>query len=334
MIKVGQIGLNYGLNVQIPAFLNDSRFQLTSICSRNMKKNQEIAKKLGISHFTDSPEELFSMVDAVSLAVPPNDQARFLKHALKEGLHVFFEKPLGFTFDRKHNFLNHQALVADFEFMEIDVWKDLKQLIARNELGSVLHAEVIWNVETYAVSKKLNSWKTNSKLSGGALNNFAAHSLHYMEKFMGKISEVDVKALQHESHGEEVVYIYLKFFSGASASLCISTNTYKGSGHSLEFTCSEGTALLRNKENSTVSDFTLEVHKKSGETYHKESLWKKRPGEDDRILAVSSLVKKFGDWIENGEPQEPGISEATRVENLLNMCKLSIERNKIISIKV
>ena len=42
MIRLGQIGLNYGLKVQIPAFSNDSRFELIGVCSSNIDN----AKKL------------------------------------------------------------------------------------------------------------------------------------------------------------------------------------------------------------------------------------------------------------------------------------------------
>ena len=332
MIRLGQIGLNYGLKVQIPAFSQDPRFELVGVCSANIDNAKAIKSLLSLELATDDPEELFSLVDAVSIALPPKEQAIILPKAIERGLHVFFEKPLGYIPHENIKIKNSQALMVDFEFLEIDVWKNLKELIEKNEIGKILHAEILWNVETYAVSNNLNSWKTDPDLSGGVLNNFASHSLHYIEQFMGEITQIYVKAVPANSGGEKVAYIYLQFKSGASASLCLSTNTYKGSGHFLEFTGSRGTALLKNNSSSTLSNFSLEVFKKSGENYRKNSNIPDTKDQDSRIPVVGSLVRRFGDWIETGDADKPGLLEALRVEKLLRACRESINEMKEVKI--
>ena len=90
MIIVGQIGLNYGLNVHIPAFLSDERFKLIGVCSRNSSKADSARDQLGLQFSTTDPDELISKVDAISLAVPPKEQAIILPKAIDKGLHVFF----------------------------------------------------------------------------------------------------------------------------------------------------------------------------------------------------------------------------------------------------
>lgn len=332
MIRLGQIGLNYGLKVQIPAFSKDPRFKLVGTCSANIDNAERIKSLMNLEFATDDPEELISRVDAVSIALPPKEQAIILPKAIEKGLHVFFEKPLGFIPYENIKIKNSQALMVDFEFLEVDVWKSLKKLIEKDEIGRILHAEILWNVETYAVSNNLISWKTDPDLSGGVLNNFASHSLHYIEQFMGKITQIYVKAVPSNSSDEKAIYIFLQFRSDASACLCLSTNTYKGSGHLLEFTGSRGTALLKNNSNSTLDNFSLEVFKKSGENYRENSIISDSKEQDCRILAVASLVKRFGDWIETGNTNKPGLSEAVRVEKLLRACRKSIYERKEIKI--
>ncbi len=332
MIKIGQIGLNYGYKVHIPAFLDDSRFKLVGVCSNNLKKCNEIKDKLNLDHATNDPEELFSLVDAVSLAIPPKEQAIVLPKAIERGLHVFFEKPLGYLPKDHISIKEDQALMIDFEFMEVDVWKELQEIILKNKIGTVLHAEVTWNIETYAILNDIKSWKTNSNLSGGVLNNFAPHCLHYIEALMGRISNIYLKAMNYDSDGEQVIYLYLKFASGASSSINISSNTFRGSGHSLEITGTEGTAVLKNNKESTISNFILEVFYRSGKDYRKESAIRDINNIDDRVHAVRSLVKKFGDWIETGIPTSPNIQDAVRVEALLKECFRSISLNKEIKL--
>ena len=137
MIKIGQIGLNFGLHGHIPAFLNDSRFQLVSLCSKNIQNAKEASQKLNIPHFTDNPSELLSRVDAVSFALPPAQQAIWLPEALDSGLHVFCEKPLGYIPELNNHISPHQALMVNLEFLEIDVWQKLRNLMQQDVLGEI-----------------------------------------------------------------------------------------------------------------------------------------------------------------------------------------------------
>lgn len=331
MIRLGQIGLNYGLRVQIPAFLSDSRFKLVGVCSANIDNAKKIKSLLNLDIATDDPEELFSSVDAVSLALPPREQAIILPKAIERGLHVFFEKPLGYIPQKNIKIKNSQALMVDFEFLEIDVWKEARKLIKKNEIGDILHAEILWNSETNAVSKNLNSWK-----NGGVLNNFASHSLHYIEQFMGEITQVYVKPLPADSYDakEKGAYIFLQFKSGASAALCFSTNTYKGSGHFLEFTGSTGTILLKNNSKENLTSFSMEVFKKSGESFINNSNIPVNKEQNSLIPLVESLVKRFGDCIETGNTCNPGFLEALRVEKLLRTCRKSINEGKEVKLNL
>ena len=332
MIKIGQIGLNFGLHGHIPAFLNDRRFQLVSVCSKNIQNAEEASKKLNIPHYTDNPRELFSQVDAVSFALPPAQQAVWLPEALERGLHIFCEKPLGYIPELNNYTSPDQALMVNLEFLEIDVWQKLRNQIQQGALGEILHCEVIWNVETYAVSNKIKSWKTDISVNGGTLNNFGSHVLYYLEELFGPIHSISAMSMPEIPLTDETIYLYTKFISGQVGSIAISTNSYRGSGHSLEVTGTNGSAILKNIQQSTVSDFELEVKLKNGETQAYKSEWVKKNNEDDRILAVTKLVNKFGDWIHTKEVQSPNIDSAIRVEKLLNSSVQSMREKKIIII--
>jgi len=332
MIRLGQLGLEFGLKVQVPAFKNDGRFELVSICSKNTAKAQIAANDLNVKHYTNDPKELFSKVDAVAMAIPPKEQELWLPEAIKLGLHVFFEKPLGFLPSLNIKMDKKQALMVDFEFMEIDVWKKLKTFIDSGKLGEIIHVEVLWNVETYSVSKGLKSWKTNRQLSGGALNNFGSHVFYYLEELFGPISEINAKTQPVLGDGDEVVHLQMNLKTGQLISVCVSTNSFQGSGHRMEVTGTNGTASLWNPIGSTVGNFELEIHTKSGESLKEKSKWNKESGIDDRIKAVESVVKKFGDWIELKQIKRPNLLEAYRVEFLLEASRKSTENGMSVEI--
>ena len=98
MIKIGQIGLNFGLKAHILSFKKDRRFELASVCSYDIRKAKKISENLGVSHFTDNPGDLFEKVDAISFAIPPSEQSKWVPKAIKSGLHVFFNKPFEATY--------------------------------------------------------------------------------------------------------------------------------------------------------------------------------------------------------------------------------------------
>ena len=141
---------------------------------------------------------------------------------------------------------------------------------------------------------------------------------------MGEIKSLQVRTSGHITRPEDSVYILLDFHSGASGMIALSTNTYKGLGHLLEITGTEGTATIKNFSGGTLANFELEVNFKSGESLKQLSNLKSTDSLDDRIIAVSSLVKRFGDWIQKEEIQTPNMSDSIRgkcclrhVENLL-----------------
>jgi predicted dehydrogenase len=131
---------------------------------------------------------------------------------------------------------------------------------------------------------------------------------------------------------DETIYLYTKFISGQIGSIAISTNSYKGSGHSLEVTGTNGSAILKNIQQSTVSDFELQIKLKDGESQKYKSEWVKKNNEDDRILAITKLVNKFGDWIQKKEVQSPNINSGIRVEKLINSSVQSMQKKQIIII--
>jgi predicted dehydrogenase len=333
MIKVGQIGLNFGLKTHIPSFKNDKRFKITSVCSRNLLKAKKVSVESNIPHYTNNPRELFSKVDAVAFAIPPSEQSIWLPEAIKNGLHVFFEKPLGYMTTQSNLVKSTQALMVNFEFMEIDLWKKLDEYIKNDILGEIYHCEVLWNVETYSVSQNISSWKTDIKKNGGTLKNFGSHVFYYLEELFGKIISISASSKPNIDLTDQTIYLIVEFLSGQIGSVAISTNTYNGSGHSLEITGSKGSAVLKNVSKSTVSDFELKIDLKDGESNIYNSEWTKQNIEDDRIFAVSKLVNKFGDWIQNEETQIPNINSAIRVEHLMNKAIESIKAKKTIIVK-
>ena len=332
MIKIAQVGLGYGQYVHIPAFKLDKRFKILAVCSKNIAKAKKVSKKYNIEYFTDNIENLFDRVDAISLAVPPKEQKKILPLLINKKIHVFFEKPLGFIPAKKYQTTKKQALVIDYQFTEIDVWKDLKNLIDKKELGKLLHVKISWDHATFAVLQKIKSWKTDIKLYGGALNNFGSHVLFYIEYLFGKISLIKAKSHIKEESKEEEIELDIILANRCIISVKINNKLTNKFGHSITITGKKGVCYLYNNSKHVNNNFNLKINLKDKKSYIIKSKFKKKNKLDQRISSVEPLVRKFGDWIELQKIQKPNLKDAIRVEYLLNKCRLSIKKNIYINV--
>ena len=95
-IRFGVVGTNFITDWVINGARQDSRFVLSSVCSRNMDTAQTFAARHGIPHLFTSLEEIASSpeVDAVYIATPNFRHADQSILCMEHGKHVLCEKPL------------------------------------------------------------------------------------------------------------------------------------------------------------------------------------------------------------------------------------------------
>lgn len=326
-MKIGIVGCNHGLRVLLPAFRLDPRSEVVAIAGYDSAKTIERAKANNIPlAFSNWPELLtVAGLEAVAIAVPPYVQPQIVKAAFEQKLDVFAEKPLASSGASAEGLLRLSEgfiTAVDFMFPEILEWQTVKKLLDDGGIGRLRHVNASWQVETYAVANRVHNWKTNSKVGGGILGNFASHALHYLEWFCGPITGLtaQISTLPDDHTIETGVTLCLSFQSGAVGSCTINCGAYMGTGHRLEFYGEDGSILLHNPTADYVRGFSVWHSKRGSDDWGwVEGLeWTGvDTSVDSRIAPTGRLVTRFLDAIESGRSMSPGFTEACRVQELL-----------------
>jgi predicted dehydrogenase len=335
MIHVGVVGIGFGQQVHVPAFRADSRCRVVAIAASTQDRARSVAERLGIEKAYGDWREMLhdEQIHAISIATPPAIQARIVSTALALGKAVFCEKPLAVTESDALEMSNAAeaagvANMIDFEFPEIAEWQRAKALIASGAIGSLRQISVNWHVETWANRKKLDSWKTRTEDGGGTLGNFVSHVFCYLEWLAGPIHEVSARLFRtpgDERTGDSLDALVVRFESGAAGTVSVSTAAFPGSGHRIEIYGEEGAIRLENTTADYMGGFRLFQGTRTSGRMELIDEGKPLDGVDGRILAVSSIVKRFADWIEKGKPATPGFREGLRVQRLLSAARRSDE---------
>jgi predicted dehydrogenase len=333
VIGVGVVGCNYGRAVLVPAFRTDPRCEVVALAGSDAARTADYARAANVARGMGDWRALVddSTVDAVAIAVPPDLQPEVARRALERGKPVFVEKPLAADLAGAQAVLDAarrsgRPSIMDFNYPELPSWQRAKELL--ETIGRLRHVVVTWNVENLATRLRIESWKTRSA-GGGILGNFISHSFHYLEWLCGPIAGLSCRVFPmpgRETEGN--VALALAFASGASGSLQMSSASFLGSGHRLEFYGDDGTVVLDNPTADYFRGFELSYAQRGQVTQKLEAL--ARIAIEDfgsehipevRIVPVSRLVRRFIDACERGIVVSPGIAEGYRVQCLIDAAR-------------
>ena len=95
-VRFGVVGTNNITDWVIEGARQDSRFELTAVCSRTQERADEFAAKHNIPYTFTSLEEMASSdkVDAVYIATPNSCHCEQALTCICRGKHVLCEKPM------------------------------------------------------------------------------------------------------------------------------------------------------------------------------------------------------------------------------------------------
>jgi len=222
---------------------------------------------------------------------------------------------------------------VDFSFCEILSWRKAKALLDEGAIGRLRHVAVNWNVENYATRMRIRNWKTSAAEGGGALGNFVSHSFHYLEWLCGPIVGMSARlsGLPDDPAMQTNAAVSVAFQSGAAGTLAMSSASYLGSGHRLEFYGEDGALRLINDTADYMRGFQLSMAQRPAgaltavEVVDPVDL---RFPSDGRIAPVSRLAAGFLDAIENGQPTAVGFAQGLRVQALLDTARRANNRGR------
>jgi predicted dehydrogenase len=280
-------------------------------------------------------------VDAIAIAAPPDAQTEIACAALECGLHVFAEKPLALTLESARNLAgvalrSGRAHTIDFNFREIAAIRKARELLQSNALGPLRHVAVAWQVESFANQARIESWKTDQSAGGGALSNFVSHALDYLEWLAGPIVGLSARLAGMPGDrrlNDTFVSMTFRFANAAAGSLVMSAAAYRGSGHRIEFYGDDGSLALENRGSDHMRGFELRLAVRPHEFtsiavgLEDRDVWK-----DGRILPSSRIVRRFLDWIHDGNPAEPDFTAGLRVQCLMEDARRSHETDRWVEV--
>jgi len=325
-IRVGIVGIGFGQQAHIPAFCAGEDTEVVAIAASTPARAQAVGGRHGIPHVCDW-EELVSApyVDAVSVAVPPTLQPPVVHAAITSGKHVFCEKPLALTAAEARHLLNaaQRAGVVhavDFEFRASPAWQRAKDILANGDIGRVRSATISWHVATMAYRKGLDSWKTRPAQGGGALNNFAVHSIDLLHWLFGPAVSVAAWLSPKESEQEWRANLWLELPDAVQATISVANDALFGSGHRAEICGERGTMVLENRSSDTLRGFQLTVGTSASNQLARLPC-DELDGPDGRVPAVGVLVKKFVAAIRSGGRARPDFEDALQVARVVDAAR-------------
>ncbi|MEX0751968.1 MAG: Gfo/Idh/MocA family oxidoreductase [Xanthobacteraceae bacterium] len=345
VIRLGIVGCNYGRTVLLPAFRTDARCEVVALAGTDAARAAQLAREAGVPKSFGDWRALVEdkTVDAVAIATPPRQQAAIAVRALELGKPVFAEKPMAATLASAEAMLKQACIarkpaVIDFEFPELLSWQRAKAMLDDGAIGTLRHVVVTWNVENATTRARLRSWKTQGDDGGGVLGNFVSHCFHYLEWFCGPIATLSARVfgLPGDPGFEATVALAFTFASGAGGSLTMSSASYLGSGHRIEFYGEDGSLFLINAGSDYTRGFELTAARRS--TGKPERIEIIDPDEykyaDGRIAPVSRLARRFLDAIEEKDQASPGFAEGFRVQQLIDAARRSHNTRRLVETPV
>jgi predicted dehydrogenase len=344
MIRVGIIGCNYGRNVHLPAFRCDRRCSVMALAGSDAARTQSLAHQSDIVLAFGDWRKLVEHpdVDAVTISIPPELQPSIAVRALSLGKPVFAEKPMAADLAGADAMLDAalssgRANAIGFNFSAIPVWQKAKELLDEGAIGRLRHVGVNWHVENYVTRMRVRNWKSDGRLGGGALGNFVSHSFHYLEWMCGPIVRLSahLSGLPGEGDLETNAIVGLALQSGAAGSIVMSSASYNGSGHRVEFYGEDGTLSLVNSTRDYMRGFELRLARRPLDfsSIEVDDPLDRNFPEDGRIAPVARLAARFLDAIESRTQSAPGFAEGRRVQVLLDAARSSDKSGGWVDIK-
>ncbi len=181
-LKMGIIGVG-GIAQQrhIPAFAGmEEKVELTAVQDVNNDRAKSVAEMFDIPHVFENYQQLFEVVDAVTICTPNKFHSEIAVAALNAGVHVLCEKPMAITTEECEAMIeaarqNDRLLSIAYHYRYMPEAKLAKEAIFNGEIGDPL----VTRVQAMR-RRKVPGWGvfTNKDLQGGgSLIDFGCHLL-------------------------------------------------------------------------------------------------------------------------------------------------------------
>jgi len=299
-----------------------------------------------IPRFKDSAELLRSgLVNAVLIATPHYEHTTVGVDAMNLGIHVLTEKPIAVHKADAERMIEAQKVknvvfAAMFQMRTEPLWKKVKSLIERNELGDI--TRITWIVtdwfrtEAYYAS---GGWRaTWSGEGGGVLLNQCPHNLDLMQWLFGmpsKIRSFCGFGKKHDIEVEDEVTAYLEYPNGATGMFITSTGEAPGTNR-LEIAGDMGRVVIEGGKIQFTRNETpaSEFLKTSKQGFARPPVWNVEIPLSGPAGGHKVITQNFVDAILNGAPLIAPAPEGIKSVEIANAMLYSAWTNKTIDLPI
>ncbi|MBQ9798177.1 MAG: Gfo/Idh/MocA family oxidoreductase [Clostridia bacterium] len=259
LIRFGIVGCGIVSQAHAASILALDGLELAGCYDHSAERSAEFAAQYGTKAYPSySAMVADETIDAVCICTPSGLHADQAVQALREGKHVFLEKPMALNAHdaarvcRAAETSHHLITVVSQNRFRADVLR-LRELIQNGSFGRLVLCDLymkFWRDPSYYAN---STWRgTYAMDGGGALMNQGIHGVDLMRFLVGdaKLLRGRAKTIVHDIEVEDTAVAMLEFDCGALGVIEASTATAPGFSRRIEIQGERGYAIL--------TDVTLE----------------------------------------------------------------------------
>lgn len=322
--RVGIAGLGFGAAVHVPGFRSLVDVEVVAIAGGSAEKAQRVAHAMGIPAGVAGYENLLNFnPDAVSIALPPIQNAAAAEFFLSQGIPVLCEKPIAgdaLSAMRLVELSGQITHAIDFQFAELPAFYAARSAIQSGRIGCLRHIQTTWLVESYANRHQTQTWKRDPLGAGGVLSLFASHTLYLVGWLVSSISTVSARLSaegqiwQSSSNiSPDTCQCWAELENGATLSLMVSNAAPEMHIHRWEIVGTSGSIVIENTSKDYMAAFTLTIIDRQGS--HPIHIGCTGSEEDGRIYAFAALASRFITSVKAATQTTPSFSDGYRVQS-------------------
>lgn len=362
-IRVGVVGTSWWADAMyLPALDNHPEVVVSAVCGRSVERAEAFAERWNVPHvYTDYRELLASgKVDAVVVATINQTHYVIAMAALRAGLHVLCEKPLGMTYGEAKE-MAQTARAQDvktlvpFTYRFMPTNRYLKQLIDDGFIGTPYHCAMRYYTG-YGRTPEYR-WRFDRKMAGsGVIGDLGSHFLYLAEWFFGNISAVSCQTARHIQRApldhagqpytqlEDSAMFLLQFASGAQANIHVTCMAHEqtqfGQRHFSEFHGAEGTLYSQIDWNTVQEVCGARAPDGKLETLPiPDTIWGsvRRDNVHETYKDVfRKELRMIGDWIDGiveNTAVSPNFDDGARIQRVMSAALLSAHEHRRVEIE-
>jgi len=234
-VKVGVVGCGVAAQIiHLPILCRLKTVEVVALCDVDIRKASIIANRFSISNIYDDIEDMFAKhrLDAVFILTPNNMHLPMSFIALRNGAHLFIEKPAGRTQKEAQRIAaaaqkyEKHVMVGMHTRFRHDM-RIIKNYMDNHTIGELFFIKAEWLQGKFQAIKQ--PWLSNKKLSGGGVVLDLGIQIVDTTWWMSNRPQLEsVKVHTHQINDslqvEDFCSFYLKFTNGLKVICHISWN--------------------------------------------------------------------------------------------------------------